>query len=118
MEDTFRLDEKFQREETIRRLRALHGALEMGLLLAADALEEAHPDLSSRQWFETLLSQGVKKLVDEARMSGRLAFFSDDEIIELDIAMKDTGLGGEIADEYVARGLPLQEDAGEPAVAD
>lgn len=101
-----------EREETIRRLRELHGVLELSTLLAADALVEAHPGtLSSSQWFERLIHLAAARLTDAGRFHGRFVLFEDEELKEIYSALAENDsrplasqLAGEIEQEGARRG--------------
>lgn len=68
-------------EETIYRMRRLHGVLDCALGLAAAALHEnVGGGLLVSEWHERLIQEATKKLKDEGVFDGRWILFTDDEL--------------------------------------
>jgi hypothetical protein len=78
-----------QLEETIERLRDLHGVYERALMLAGDELAASHPTpLSSSQWQEILLRRAEGELEQVGVYHGRWSLFSSREIGALASALR------------------------------
>lgn len=67
---------------TEERLRELNGTLDLALLLAIDVIRE-HDAESEIVWQQRLIGQAATKLTNAGRFPGRLAFYSDAELLVL-----------------------------------
>lgn len=96
-----------QMHDTILRVRRMHGVYDKALMIAAEALVEAHPTagLVARDWHERLLMRATQELTDDGVLpAGRWALFSNDDLLQLREA------AGAVANP-VAHGLTVELDA-------
>lgn len=112
------ISELRQLEETVFRLRRLHGVLDAALLLASEALyESVGGGLLVGEWHDTLIQRAVKELNDEGVFEGRWLLFTDEELAMFAAMLRSErndepgwhAMIGEIEDEIVRRGRATPE---------
>lgn len=112
-----------QANETIFRLRSLHGVYERALMNAGDLLvENVKSKLTSRGWFEAILKQASGELEAAGVFHGRWSLFSTDELLQqLGMLTQVLGVGtpeqdemrSEIEAELIRRKVGFPIPAGE-----